>query len=367
MMFRTRVSKPAGSAKRPAFTLVELLVVIAIIGILIALLLPAVQAAREAARRSQCVNNLKQIGLSMHNYHDIHKCFPPGAMFYDTDLGTNAQPCTGAQWGWLTFLLPFIEEKPLYDACRVNDFRLNELLDGTAVAADPSVNVLVLTTPLDALVCPSSNAASQNSGRHFGDINGDGSTNDLDYPGTATYAGCAGWRKMRDGTTPAVPHSTEINYGVFYGNSATMFQDITDGTSNTFAAGERAANPNEGRLPIWCGPRSVNLAPTTQANPNWGIIESVGITSKQLNQLNAFNEFNQLSGYHSMHPDGAVFLLCDGSARFVSDLIEYFDNRNEDATNNNSLITDPKTQCVGWGVYQLLGMVEDDQPISKDF
>ena len=89
--------------------------VIAIIGILIALLLPAVQAAREAARRMQCTNNLKQMGLALHNYHDTFKCFPPGWISYNV----SNEPA----WGWGALVLPFLEQKPLYDAMSVNGYR----------------------------------------------------------------------------------------------------------------------------------------------------------------------------------------------------------------------------------------------------
>ena len=104
------------SRPRGGFTLIELLVVIAIIGVLIALLLPAVQSAHEAGRRAQCVNNLKQIGLAVHQYHVAHYCFPPGQLLYFNWLDISA----------LVYLLPFLEQGPLYDAFNVGDaFPLN--------------------------------------------------------------------------------------------------------------------------------------------------------------------------------------------------------------------------------------------------
>src|SRR5215510_14207389 len=97
--------------RRHAFTLIELLVVIAIIGVLISLLLPAVQYAREAARRTQCANNLKQVGLAIHNYADIHRSLPPGYVsLFDVRLGED----TGAGWGWASFILPLMERDDLY-------------------------------------------------------------------------------------------------------------------------------------------------------------------------------------------------------------------------------------------------------------
>src|SRR5919112_3691365 len=98
---------------RRGFTLIELLVVIAIIAVLIGLLLPAVQAAREAARRAQCVNNLKQIGLALHNYHDVHGRFPLGSIQVTTPSGAYRQP-------FLSALLPFLEQRNLYDSCNNN-------------------------------------------------------------------------------------------------------------------------------------------------------------------------------------------------------------------------------------------------------
>jgi prepilin-type N-terminal cleavage/methylation domain-containing protein len=120
-----------GRKQRTGFTLVELLVVIAIIGILVALLLPAVQAAREAARRMQCGNNQKQFGLAMHNYHDVYKKFPYGVLRFDnTAAGGNVDSWASSQITWIGRLLPYLEQQPLYD--RIN-FSLHPGTGNTAV------------------------------------------------------------------------------------------------------------------------------------------------------------------------------------------------------------------------------------------
>ncbi len=127
---------------RPGFTLIELLVVIAIIAVLIALLLPAVQAAREAARRAQCVNNLKQIGLALHNYHDAISTFPSGYIDYQNNSIYTPDLDMGPGWGWAALALPFLEQQPLYNAINFN-LGIRSASNSTAVL-----------TPLTVFQCP---------------------------------------------------------------------------------------------------------------------------------------------------------------------------------------------------------------------
>lgn len=204
--------------KSRAFTLVELLVVIAIIGILIALLLPAVQAAREAARRSQCTNNLKQIGLALHNYHDTHKAFPwmrgpSNTGTRSTDPRGNEQTING-----LVGILPFLEQTALYDV-------ISSPYSG-------SQNALPFGPPRDffwyppwTMDVPAFRCPSAPLGLYYG-----GNTSVL---GRRNYAMCLGDKILNN-------HNNVNLRGVFAYMSATTFADIIDGTSNTIIMGEKA-------------------------------------------------------------------------------------------------------------------------------
>src|SRR6056297_544562 len=139
-LFLRRPPMVRSGRRRAGFTLIELLVVIAIIAILVALLLPAVQQAREAARRSSCKNNLKQLGLALHNYHDTHGMFP---INWGTGYDGTTNPTSSVQFSWMTYILPYIEESALYDT-----INFNEALD------DPNNNAAA-STVIDTYLCPS--------------------------------------------------------------------------------------------------------------------------------------------------------------------------------------------------------------------
>ncbi|MBI2477587.1 MAG: DUF1559 domain-containing protein [Planctomycetia bacterium] len=204
------------SSRRFGFTLVELLVVIAIIGILVALLLPAVQAAREAARRMQCSNNMKQIGLALHNYHDTYKSFPARGVF-GGQSATN--PWSPYHHTWMTAILPFIEQQPLYDSTnKVAPVYVNG-------AYQP-----IASTLIPSFMCPSDatapNDVSQTS----------------DRLAWTNYAGPTAWdwwlRRDRNIGAPWVSVPNTRSDGIFMADNFTKMAHITDGTSNTIMSCE---------------------------------------------------------------------------------------------------------------------------------
>jgi len=305
------------------FTLVELLVVIAIIGILIALLLPAVQAAREAARRMQCSNNLKQHGLAMHTYHSTFNCFPPGFMVVDH------QGQVAGGWAWGVFLMPFIEQSPLQDELSVTKYTLSQ------VVSDP-VLLGMLQMKLAVFTCPSSPMEP------LREFHGPGS----EMVATANYTCCRGFFSLRGNM-----HLQQENNGVFYGDSATRIRDVIDGTSNTFAIGERTVLPvhaNDPRKwPSWCGPGGLGIGSTVSS-----------CVSDKLNHPTNMHLFS------SHHPGGASFCFVDGSVRFIPETI-HSDSAGLDSSGVNSTPADfVQAAAQGLvGTYQLLGVRNDCQPV----
>jgi prepilin-type N-terminal cleavage/methylation domain-containing protein/prepilin-type processing-associated H-X9-DG protein len=214
-------------SSRAGFTLVELLVVIAIIGILIALLLPAVQAAREAARRSQCTNNMKQVGIALHNYHDTHKRFPPRAVFGD---GNTPNPQLPYHHTWLTMILPFMEQGALYDSTDMNA---------------PAFGQPIMSALVPGLLCPSDDTSP-----------GDEVLAAPLNIGWTNYVGPTAWDwnllKNRIVGPPWVPQASKSD-GVFMANNSTKMRDITDGTSSTLLAAEVTFGGWDGGTNKMCG------------------------------------------------------------------------------------------------------------------
>jgi prepilin-type N-terminal cleavage/methylation domain-containing protein/prepilin-type processing-associated H-X9-DG protein len=285
---------------RRAFTLIELLVVITIIAVLIGLLLPAVQAARAAARRAQCTNNLKQIGLAMHNYHTAQDTFPPGYLSNTLNNQASGQE-TGPGWGWGTLLLNNLEQAPLYGSV---NFSLS--------VADPGSRT-VRGSSLSVFLCPS-NTGGSGGPLTLKDGSGNVVVNDL-APGQ--YVAVAG--QLEPEEYPAQ------NNGVFYRASRIGVRDIIDGTSATLMVGERSQNVADA---TWVG-----MVPLAQActNPRWPYQDCetsnvliLGHTGPSPDEQWVDVPNNPKSGaddFHSLHPGGCNFLFCDGSVRFLKETI----------------------------------------------
>lgn len=289
------------------FTLVELLVVIAIIGVLVALLLPAVQAARESARRTKCLNNLKQMGLALHHHHDTYGRLPAGFISQTTGAwpgGLNdPTPEAGPGWSLFAAILPFLEQSSLHAK-----------IDLTRPIGEP-VNAEARRTPVLTYVCPSDAQPRviqlTDSGNPPADANVPVTLVDA---AVCSYAGVLG-----DGAYEQLPFT-----GVFHRNSEIRFADITDGLSNTIGIGERTSRFSENS---WVGvvpgqetvyareAKAYNPAlPSFRARPAiTSVLVHVRITSSGPNNPN-----NSPGSFYSSHASGAHFLNMDGSCRHIS-------------------------------------------------
>jgi prepilin-type N-terminal cleavage/methylation domain-containing protein/prepilin-type processing-associated H-X9-DG protein len=315
---------------RRGFTLVELLVVIAIIGILIALLLPAVQAAREAARRSQCTNNLKQLGLALHSFHDIHRAFPPGVK----QGGSDPTALREAGWGWGALILPHLEESALYEQMNVAKDSLDIMLQ------DPTRRPLIKTR-LDVFLCPSDGLVPPfNNERNFvpADKYGAGEEG---YAASASYIGVVGTRWVNN--TEAVVQRMDA-YGMLFASSRVRLNQVTDGTSNTLFVGERCWSDLSA---VWVG--VCNL----QNNGVRGVQMTMGLPRKQ-NSPPGGNGSAQFSSYH---PGGAMYLFVDGHVGFINDDIE----------DRISGAGEPLETLGNLALYQKLARRNDNQVIGESF
>ncbi|MFI5457907.1 MAG: DUF1559 domain-containing protein [Isosphaerales bacterium] len=293
--------------RRSAFTMIELLIVIAIIAILIALLLPAIQSSRETARRSQCANNLMQLGIALANYASTHSVFPPGVV---NDKGPILNLPRGYHHSWIVQILPFIGQDNVY---RRIDFRQGVYEPSN----DTAVGVGIAT-----LMCPSSRVPRS-------------STN---------YAGC-----HHDVDAPIAAD----NHGVLYLNSRVRYDDIPDGPAHTILLGEI---PNDGPTLGWAsGTRSTlrNTGhPLDAPDPLTALIGNARSPNPRLRGPEEYDAIEKLAedglwplertgGFSSWHGFGANFLFCNGSVRLVKASI---DRR----------------------IYRLLGNRDDGEPISDD-
>lgn len=299
---------------RRAFTLVELLVVIAIIGILIALLLPAVQAAREAARRAQCANNMKQLGLALHNYHTSFSIFP-----INWGVGSVNDGEATVGHSWLALILPQLEQTTLH-----RRVKFGEPLNYQDAAGNSDLdNKMVAMTAVPAFVCPSDthDGLMDNQQLLPGEMVGvtnykacAGNNWEGEGPGTNTFE--FSWPSGRNaGSTDGLDHGNGFICRGLTRPQPTRFRDIRDGTSNTFAIGEA--------VPEWCSYSAwywYHGSTATCAIPmNYEKKDAQGKALKR--QANAIDWPYNYS-FMSRHPSGVNFCLIDGSVRFVSDLID---------------------------------------------
>jgi prepilin-type processing-associated H-X9-DG protein/prepilin-type N-terminal cleavage/methylation domain-containing protein len=274
--------------RSPGFTLIELLVVIGIISLLVALLLPAVQAARETARRTQCVNNLKQFGLALHSYESVYRVFPPGYVS-SFDAGGND---TGPGWGWAALLLPQIEQKPLFDA-----------VNFTVPIEDPS-NPTSRLSLIAVYLCPSDNLPPS------------WLATKRDASGTPTQSICrvasANYVGMYGTSDPGIDGD-----GIFFRDGNVGMSNITDGTAQTIAAGERGQSLGEA---TWVGSvTGAALFPVDNDGVGYPRVESgpgmiLGHAGGNLGPGDPNGEVNQ---FYSRHPGGVNFLFADGHVSFL--------------------------------------------------
>jgi prepilin-type N-terminal cleavage/methylation domain-containing protein/prepilin-type processing-associated H-X9-DG protein len=291
---------------RVAFTLIELLVVIAIIAILIGLLLPAVQKVREAAANAKCQNNLKQLGLAVHNYHNAYDYIPPNAKVIAYNWAGDSTNSTNPPWSWIARILPYIEQANLANAYNIPA--------GTLVNAQAG-----LAVPIPTLFCPSDGTEAGQTATDWANISGI-------VMSLTNYQGCSGsnwgWNSGANFTTafpvadpsppPGVNAEDGLDHGngIFYrtdGNRPLKLAHITDGTSNTFMIGENLhsyANHCGG----WAYPNYANATCAIPLNYN-------DATGSQTNWPNRYS-------FHSKHTSGANFCFADGSVRFINNGID---------------------------------------------
>ncbi|MCA9003990.1 MAG: DUF1559 domain-containing protein [Planctomycetaceae bacterium] len=289
------------TAKR-GFTLIELLVVIAIIAILIALLLPAVQQAREAARRSTCKNNMKQLGIALHNYHETHRIFPQ--MHVENIRNTTYDPVDGESYlGWNFMLLPFMDQAPLYNKINLN----KPWRSPTGTVLQPTL----IKTPIASLACPSDPA--------------DGVNPNIGNFGKSNYVGLYSCYRLLPGTTTISGVTS-----AWADHNARNIKSFRDGMSNVLLLGERTTEGGYSGA-VWAGSNA--YVHSTAGNiGSWSYHTAVvrtfqGWSTNSDQALSSYYMINGVSntgstnawGLSSSHEGGCHFLLGDGAVRFISE------------------------------------------------
>ena len=299
------------------FTLIELLVVIAIIAVLIALLLPAVQQARESARRTQCKNNLKQYGLGLHNYHDVHKMFPIAGQNWAVPPGI----------GWQPRILPFMDQAPLFNAMNFNP-------TAGDIAANPQrlnayQSLMTNGQAVNSVRLPYNRCPTDTSGK-------------LDSPNNGSYCGSLGSQRTPSNDSNCQPWLVQgVNYDnngtADHGNTLSASQlsgmfgrlgvsipiaRVSDGTSNVLFVGEILSDCTDHNGDVWDYNQGGNAhastaCPLNNMNtcPNSRRITNAACTAQ--------SNWNYSWGFRSMHVGGAQFLFVDGSVKFLSENIDY--------------------------------------------
>ncbi len=324
---------------RRAFTLIELLVVIAIIAVLVGLLLPAVQKVREAAARMSCTNNLKQIGLGLHNYHDANNSFPPGYVDGNTNPLLNPDSDVGPSWGWAALLLPYVEQGNLYNQINFS------VPVGTGVNATPSLQALKVYQ------CPSD--GTQDSCVLYNWKTYTGANPPTITVAHGNYIGCNGWIECFNGAGGSDSGSGGTDglsgplgaggRGIFYRNSKTTILQVTDGTSNTIMCGERSSNHSPSSwtgavalamCPAWMAttpytapntpPASAPVGPNGSAYDNADYGEALVLGHCNQTHLPWSDvPFYDPDTFYSLHTgQGANFLFGDGSVHFLTSSID---------------------------------------------
>jgi len=285
--------------RRIAFTLIELVVLLAILAVLVALLLPAVQASREAARRTQCRNNMKQLGLALHNYHDVHKVFPPGIVVGGGDQ--SVPPL----WSWQVQLLPYLEFKPFYAP----------IVDsGNAAAAakkgllGPEVLGAVIQCPSDPERPTHLEAGGLFPGNWL-------LTNYLGVSGVSAIqaSGDGGLLTAAQCRSLGTKYGLNLESGIFFEDSSVSIRDITDGTSTTLMIGERC-RVKDGDHGWWTGPGLADACPvgwTDVVLPSDDPLHLAGLRDPDGSFADAFH-------WSSYHVGGANFVFADGSVHYIS-------------------------------------------------
>ena len=334
-------SRNRAGGRNTGFTLVELLVVIAIIGALVALLLPAVQAAREAARRMSCSNNLKNIGLAFHNYHDTYKSFPYGHHYTGNFDGIPLDEKGGTGWGPFAAILPYLEQA-----------NQQNLINFSYPAGELTVtqNRVICQNPLAIFACPSDTKPLR--------------FNDGAIPDSATssYQGagpsCDGWAGNRLDQAPNTTRFCGLfersNRGAPYG-----IRDLLDGTTNQLMVAETKwdmDNNRRNRSRIYAGKDIVDYA---QGATNCLLINGQWAINWHARQGNP--QPHRTAG--SNHPGGAMFCLADGSVRFISQTIQHMATVWVNAAN----AYDRPNNGAGYGLYQRLFSVADGNVIPGEF